>query len=73
MNPILPDPHCILAGASAGQAAFTGVFLLLLAGIVLIPKSLIGQEGGVPAWWRNVRFWAILICAVQVLVYWALG
>ncbi len=63
----------ILLLASIGQIMFSGVFLLLLIGIMALPKRLIGQEDGVPPWWRNVRFWAVLICAVQVVVYWVFG
>jgi hypothetical protein len=59
--------------AAWGSAAFTGVFLATAIAILLLPRRLIGQANRVPPWWRNVRFWAVLICAVQVLVYWLLG
>jgi len=52
-----------------GRAAFVAVFVLLLIGLILIPRRLIGQEGGAPPWWRNVRLWAIAITLVQILVY----
>ena len=70
--PLNPDPAWGLL-ATWGPVAFTGVFLVTAVGLLLIPKRLLGQEDRVPAWWRNVRFWAVVICAVQVLVYWMLG
>ncbi len=56
-----------------GRAAFVAVFLLLLAGLALIPGRLIGQAGGAPPWWRNVRVWAIAITLAQIVIYICLG
>ena len=56
-----------------GRAAFIAVFVLLLAGLVLIPGRLIGQSEGSPPWWRNVRIWAIAITLAQILIYFLLG
>jgi hypothetical protein len=71
LSPNLEQPLGLLA--FWGSAAFTAVFLLTAIGILLIPKRLLEQEDNVPPWWRNVRFWAVAICAVQMLVYWMLG
>ena len=71
---LLPNPdHPLGLLAFWGSAAFTGVFLLTAIGILLIPKRMLGQEDRVPSWWRNVRFWAVAICVVQILVYWTFG
>lgn len=37
--------------------------------LVCMPRQLIGQAEEVPPWWRNVRFWAIVVCAIQMGVY----
>ncbi|MBN2506735.1 MAG: hypothetical protein JXQ71_08580 [Verrucomicrobia bacterium] len=60
--------------ASLGPAAFAGVFLLTALAILLLPRRLLDHDrGATPPWWRNVRFWAVAICVVQVLVYLVFG
>lgn len=59
--------------ASLGQIAFVGVYVLLLAGLVCLPKSLWDANAPPVPWWKNLRFWAAVICGVQILVYAALG
>lgn len=59
--------------ASAGKVAVMGIYLLLLTGIVLMPKALMERTEQPAPWWKNLRFWAALICLVQVFVYGILG
>jgi hypothetical protein len=56
--------------APFGKAVFIGTLGLLLIWLILIPRHLLGQSESVPAWWRNVRVWAIVVCAIQMWVYW---
>lgn len=60
-------------GPLAGRLAFIGVFVLLLVWILLMPARLIGQGDGPVAWWKNARFWALLITLIQIGVYWQFG
>ena len=57
------------AAPSMGKWVFIGAFALLLVWLILMPRRLIGQEGSVPPWWRNVRVWAIVVNVVQILIY----
>ena len=55
----------------AGRLAFAAVFLPLIIWLILIPKRLLGEEephGSIPIW-RQVRSWAIVIAAFQLLIY----
>ncbi|MHB8900828.1 MAG: hypothetical protein ACYC6Y_18925 [Thermoguttaceae bacterium] len=52
-----------------GRLAFAGVFALLIFWLILIPGRRIGHAQQTPPWWRNVRFWAIGVAAVQMAVY----
>ena len=52
-----------------GKLAFIGVFIVLLVWLLVIPDRLIGNVDGRPPWWRNARFWAILVCVTQIVVY----
>ena len=52
-----------------GKAAFVGVFVVLLVWLLLLPARFIDQEGVRRPWWRNVRFWAVLVTLVQISVY----
>jgi hypothetical protein len=73
MNTTLHLPLALPMLASAGQAVAIVIYLLVLAGIIWMPKWL-RDEGEKPApWWKNVRFWAGAICVAQVLVYALLG
>lgn len=54
---------------TVGRCAFALLFLMVVIWLLLIPARRIGQAAGVPPWWRNVRFWAIFVAAVQMLVY----
>jgi len=73
MNPALAQPLSLSLLAFVGQAMFVGVYLLLLAGIVFMPKTLFGATLDPIPWWRNLRFWAAAVCVVQILVYGLLG
>jgi hypothetical protein len=60
-------------GPWLGKAAFIAVFVLLLIWLMLMPGRLIGDAGQRPPWWRNTRFWAIVVTVIQILVYWRWG
>lgn len=53
----------------SGKWVFVAALVLLLIWLVLMPRKLIGQAEHVPPWWRNVRVWAIVVCAIQIVVY----
>jgi hypothetical protein len=53
----------------SGKWVFVAALVLLLVWLALMPRKLIGQAERVPPWWRNVRVWAIVVCAIQVVVY----
>ncbi|MEX0936817.1 MAG: hypothetical protein WDZ59_03075 [Pirellulales bacterium] len=55
--------------AGQGKWFFAGVFALLIVWLLLVPRERIGQAQRVPPWWRNVRVWAVLIAATQMIVY----
>lgn len=52
-----------------GKAAFVAVFVVLLVWLLLLPARFIDQEGLRRPWWRNVRFWAVVVTLVQIWVY----
>ena len=52
-----------------GRAAFVSVFVVLLVWLLLLPARLIDQEGIRRPWWRNVRFWAVVVTIAQIWVY----
>jgi len=52
-----------------GKGAFMGVFVLLILLLILLPQHLAGDDDGRSRWWRNARFWAILIVLVQITIY----
>jgi quinol-cytochrome oxidoreductase complex cytochrome b subunit len=52
-----------------GKAAFVGVFVALLVWLLLLPTRFIDQEGVRRPWWRNARFWAVLVTIAQIGVY----
>jgi len=60
----------LAAGSSLGRWVFVGTLLLLLLWLIVMPARLIGQADRRPAWWRNVRVWAIVICVLQIWIYW---
>ena len=63
----------LLLFSSMGRAVFVTVYLLLLAGILCMPRQLLGAGPDPVPWWKNLRLWAALICGVQILVYGLLG
>lgn len=73
MNTVLFNPSGFLLAASAGRAAVMVVYLLLLVGILFLPKALREPTDQRVPWWKNLRFWAAVICGVQILVYGLLG
>ena len=72
----MPLPAAHVAGALLAETTFDGkwVFVgalgLVLLWLIVMPRSLIGQAKSIPPWWRNVRIWAIVICVVQIWIYW---
>lgn len=57
------------AGPFWGKAAFVGVFVALLVWLLLLPARVIDPQGVRRPWWRNARFWAILVTIAQIAVY----
>lgn len=57
------------AGSLWGKAAFVGVFVALLVWLLLLPVRLVDPEGVRRPWWRNARFWAIVVTIAQISVY----
>ena len=57
----------------SGKWVFVAALVLLLVWLVLMPRKLIGQAETVPPWWRNVRAWAIVVCAIQIVIYACFG
>ena len=57
------------AGPFWGKAAFVGVFVALLVWLLFLPASLIDPERVHCPWWRNTRFWAVVVTLVQISVY----
>ena len=57
------------SGPWAGKLAFILVFVLLLIWLAKMPPHLLGQTDGRPPWWRDTRFWAVVIVDVQVVAY----
>lgn len=58
-----------VGGPLLGKAAFVAVFALLLVWLLVLPMRFIDQEGIRRPWWRNVRFWAVLVTLAQIGVY----
>jgi len=56
-------------GPWLGRLAFIAVYVVLFIWLLLIPARLIENADGRPPWWRNTRFWAILVCLIQIVVY----
>ena len=52
-----------------GRAAFVSVFVVLLVWLLFLPSHLVDQEGVRRPWWRNVRFWAVVVTIAQIWVY----
>jgi len=61
------------AGPLGGKAAFIGVFVALLVWLLLLPARLIDEQGLQRPWWRNVRFWAVVVTLAQIWVYFYWG
>ena len=62
-------PQATLDDRVIGKWIFTGLFGVLIVWLLLIPRERLGQRDRVPRWWRNVRFWAVVIATIQLLVY----
>ena len=64
----------ILLGTFSGKMAVAAVFGLLILLLILLPASVrqMLKEEQVP-WWRRTRLWAMVIAAIQVIVYLTFG
>jgi hypothetical protein len=69
VNPNGIEPLVAALTLSLGQAAFVAVYVLVLAGIIWLPKALRDRSTLPVPWWKNLRLWAALICGIQILVY----
>ncbi len=56
-----------------GKWVFVGALVLVLIWLIMMPRRLVGHAKVSPPWWRNVRIWAIVICVIQILIYWRFG
>jgi hypothetical protein len=72
MNSAWIGPFLVLA-FGWGQAAFIGVFLVVLVSLLLLPREFIQSGGPAPVWWKSVRVWAVVVCSIQILIYWVFG
>ncbi len=57
------------AASLGAKAAFVGVFALLLLWLLFLPARLVDEEAVRQPWWRNTRFWAVLVTLAQIWVY----
>ncbi|MBN1443182.1 MAG: hypothetical protein JXA90_10760 [Planctomycetes bacterium] len=55
---------------SIARCLFVGFFLLLAAGVMILPRAYILRGAPDTALWRDLRWWALLLLAVHVYVYW---
>lgn len=64
----------ILLGTMPGKMAVSTVFALLILLLILLPASVRNmlKEEQLP-WWRRTRLWAMVIAAIQVIVYLTFG
>ena len=61
----------VASPSNLGKWVFVGSLLLLLLWLIFLPKDLIQRDDDRKVvWWKNVRLWAIVICAVQIWIYW---
>lgn len=58
-----------MLSTAEGRAAVIAVYAMLLIGIILMPRRLLGPGKQPVPLWKNTRFWAVLICAIQIMVY----
>jgi hypothetical protein len=52
-----------------GKLAFVCVFVALLMWLLFLPARLVDPAGVRRPWWRNTRFWAVLVTILQIGVY----
>jgi hypothetical protein len=48
---------------------FAAVFALLILWLLAIPAKRLWGGDPPPPWWGNVRVWAIVVAATQLVVY----
>lgn len=65
--------NLVQTGPFWGRVAFVGVFAAMALWLILMPKRLVQEGDRAPPWWRNARYWALLIAAIQILVYLRFG
>jgi hypothetical protein len=69
---VLPSVPILASGELWGKVSFAGLFLVVAAGLAALPDRWIGMEVR-PRPWKNVRYWAIAVALVQLLVYATFG
>ena len=75
LNLGLSAPSCLIGkllaeGIFVGKWVFVGALVLVLIWLIIMPRRLVGQATQRPPWWRNVRIWAIVVCVLQIWIYW---
>ena len=45
------------------------IYAAVLALVLLLPPSFLGEDQEPRPWWRNVRFWAAFVAIAQMGVY----
>jgi hypothetical protein len=45
------------------------IYAAVLALVLRLPASFLGEDQAPRPWWRNVRFWAAFVAVVQMGVY----
>ena len=68
-SPVIQWPLLAVDDRMLGQGLFITAFVLLILLLWRIPADRLGHEQNRPVWWGNVRLWAILIAATQIVVY----
>jgi len=56
-----------------GKAAIIAVFALVLIWLIIIPARFIGQDQRKPPFWKNTRYWAIVVAVSEILIYFRFG
>jgi len=64
----------VLAAAESGgpfwgKAAIVSVFALILIWLMVMPARFIGQEKEKPPFWKNARYWAIVVAVCEIFIY----
>jgi len=66
---VVVSTHAPSSASWGGKAAFMGAFLALILVLISLPRRVTGEALTPTPWWRNLRFYAILIALTQILLY----